>query len=48
MVSKDPYVLVRTNTARVKIDDQCEILATVSDSMVGMDHPVERGFPIVH
>lgn len=27
---------MRTNTVRVKIDDQCDILATVSDSMMMM------------
>jgi len=37
MVSEDLYSLVRTNTVRVKIDDQCDILATVSDTMVERD-----------
>lgn len=37
MSSKDLYVLVRANTIRVKIDDQCDILATVPDSMVERD-----------
>ena len=39
MVSKDLYALVRANTVRVKIDDQCDILVTVSDSMAERDHP---------
>lgn len=34
ITSKDLYALVRTNTTRVKIDDQWDILATVSDPMV--------------
>lgn len=32
-MSMNPYALVRTNTTKVKIDDQCEILAIGSDSM---------------
>ena len=39
IASKDHYALVRTNTIRVKIDDQCEILATVSDPMVDGSGP---------
>ena len=34
MALKDLYILVRTNTTRVKIDDQCDILVVVADSMV--------------
>ena len=34
MVSESHYSLVRTNTTKVKIDDQCDILAVGSDSMV--------------
>ena len=46
MASKDLYTLVRTNTTRVKIDDQCDILVVVADSMVGkgrlMWHDLQR------
>ena len=34
MASKELYVLVRTNTTRVKIDDQWDILAVTAGSMV--------------
>ena len=40
MVLDDLYSLVRTNTVRVKIDDQCDILATVSDTMAERDQQV--------
>ena len=42
-MSKDLYALVRANTVRVKIDDQCDILVTVSDSMAERDHPTWGG-----
>ena len=32
--SKDLYALVRTNTTKVKIDDQCDMLAVGSEFMV--------------
>ena len=41
MVSKDLYALVRANTTRVKIDDQFDMLAVGSDSM--MTVMVEKG-----
>jgi len=48
--SRDRYALVRTNTVRVKIDDQCDIPATFSDSMMKEDsaHQQNRNPPTTH
>jgi hypothetical protein len=43
MMSMDHYELVRTNTTRVKIDDQWDISTAVSDTIVELEEGSKQG-----